>query len=158
MNKKIYWTGHILSGSPTLFSAFQRDLGVTPAKKPKNAARAVPSGKAPRPAAAAAAPTAPTDDQMRAGMIWYCAVQVAAVHFDIDANDPAGSLSKPLDWDNASSTQAPVLALDINKEAPAIAAHDAASYALKWNEITPKDLTACPTVGDVVQAINDHYS
>lgn len=98
-----------------------------------------------------------TSSQMRAGTIWYCAVQVTSVHFTIDANDPTGSLSKPLDWNNAAGTQAPVMALDINQEAPAIAAHDAAAYDLKWDSITAKDLTGCATVGDVVLLVNGHY-
>jgi hypothetical protein len=178
MNKNTYWTGHILSGSDDLFNRFQRDVGAIfprPASRSMQkstaaeaaAAAPTPSAMAPAKTAAralssavpksSAATTSAQGDEMKAGAIWYCAVQVTAVHFKIDANDPATSLSKPLDWNNAAGQQAAVMALNINQEAPAIAAHDAANYDLQWTAIAANDLTGCATVGAVVLLVQSHY-
>lgn len=132
MDRRTYWTGHILSGDGNLFTAFQ-------------ASTAVPAQPA-------------NQNADKEAAIWFCALQVTAVHFSIDANDPAGSLSKPLDWTNAAAQQPAVMALNINQEAPAIAAHEAAAYNLQWTAVTAGDLTACATVGAVALMIQGKYA
>jgi hypothetical protein len=148
MDKSLYWAGHILSGSQPLFASFQKSLA-TPA--PNSA----PS-QAPAKASAAAAP--PDPDGLRSATMYVCALKVTAANFKIDSNDPQGSMSASIDWNNAASQQAPITAMYINQEAPAIAASDAAQYKLVWSNITGSDLTGCPTVGDVLALIQKHYS
>jgi hypothetical protein len=151
MNKSDYWTGHVLSGSDNLFSAFQRDTGAAPAQPAAGAAGIAAAS----PAAASAGPTA---QQLRAAAIWHCALTVTKVHYDIDSNDPAGSLAQPTDWSNAAGQQAAVMALNINAEAPAIAAHDEPDYNLQWTAIVASDLTGCASVGAVLSLVRSHYA
>ena len=132
MDRRTYWTGHILSGDANLFKSFQ---------------------------AGTAVPAQPADQNAnRQAAIWFCALQVTAIHFSIDASDPAGSLSKPIDWTNAAAQQPAVMALNINQEAPAVAAHEAATYNLQWTAVTSADLTGCATVGAVAMMIQGKYA
>ena len=157
MNKNFYWTGHILSGSPELFTRYQRDVGAVAVKRAKGK-------KAPLKAAAFAAAAPPaaapfsTPNQLKAAAIWFCALTVTKIHYTIDSNDPDGSLAEPTDWSNAAGEQAAVLAITINQEAPAIAAHEAPSYDLTWTAISASDLASCSDVSAVLDLIRGHYA
>jgi hypothetical protein len=132
VDQRTYWTGHILSGDANLFNSFQ---------------------------ASTAVPAQPADQNAnRQAAIWFCALRVTAIHYSIDASDPAGSLSKPTDWTNAAAQQPAVMALNINQEAPAVAAHEAAAYNLQWTAVTSADLTGCATVGAVALMIQGKYA
>jgi hypothetical protein len=149
MNSNLFWTGHVLSGCPALLQEFQQSVAA-PGPNPTNPPAA---GAAP---AAANAP--PDPDGLRKAWIYVCALKVTASNFKIDANDPSGSLSASIDWNNAAAQQAPVMCIYINQEAPAIAAHDAPQYQLVWSNVAASDLTVCPTAGDVLALIQKNYS
>ncbi|HTB90756.1 MAG TPA: hypothetical protein VK743_22500 [Steroidobacteraceae bacterium] len=152
MNKNHFWTGHILSGDPKLFAKYQRSLA-SPAA-PKSVARR--GARAASSTAGAAA--APDPDGLRSATMYVCALQVTRANFKIDSNDPKSSLAASIDWNNAASQQASILAVYVNQEAPAIAASDASQYNLVWASVSAGDLTGCPTVGDVIALIQKHYS
>lgn len=161
MNNKHYWTGHILSGSQNLFGSFQQSApqARAPAAPSAPASGAGASGASVSGAGASGAPAgAPDPDGLRASTIWVCALEVTASNFKIDSNDPSSSLSASIDWTNAAAQQAPVTAIYINQEAPAIAAHDATQYNLQWKNVAASDLTGCATVGAVLSLVQGHYS
>jgi hypothetical protein len=151
MNKDLFWAGHVLSGSPQHFQRFVQTLpigGNAPAQPAAPPAAAV--------AAAGAGP--PNPDGLRNGWIYVCALKVTAANFKVDATDPSGSLAALIDWTNAAAQQAAVICIYINQEAPAIAAHDAPQYQLVWSNVTAGNLSGCPTVGDILALIKNHYS
>jgi hypothetical protein len=150
MHKDLFWAGHVLSGNPNLLKQFQQALPTSP----KGAANP-PSPTAPT---ATVANAAPDPDGLRKGWIYVCALKVTAANFKIDANDPTGSLSASIDWNNAAIQQAAVICIYINQEAPAIAAHDAPQYQLVWTNIVAGTLTTCKTVGDVLALVQKNYS